>query len=63
MKTEDLTDDQYDRILEVATRTDPPQDAHELIEATQPTIGCDGAVATPWCRMMLCIEKDGYCHT
>jgi len=28
-----------------------------------PTIGCDDAVAAPWCGMWLCIEKDGYCHT
>ena len=27
------------------------------------TIGCDGAVALPWCGMWLCIETDGYIHS
>ena len=29
----------------------------------QPTFGCDGAVALPWCGMWLCIERDGYVHS
>lgn len=28
-----------------------------------PTVGCDGAVALPWCNMWLCIERDGYTHS
>ena len=29
----------------------------------QPTFGCDGAIAVPWCGMWLCIERDGYTHS
>jgi hypothetical protein len=29
----------------------------------QPTFGCDGAIALPWCGMWLCIERDGYTHS
>ena len=35
----------------------------EFRRTVQPTFGCDGAIAVPWCGMWLCIEKDGYCHT
>jgi hypothetical protein len=28
-----------------------------------PTIGCDGAIAVPWCGMWLAIERDGYTHS
>lgn len=28
-----------------------------------PTVGCDGAVALPWCGMRLCIERNGYTHS
>ena len=31
--------------------------------SVEPTIGCDDAVAAPWCGMWLCIETNGYCHT
>lgn len=29
----------------------------------QPTFGCDGAVALPWCGMWLVVERDGYVHS
>ena len=35
----------------------------ELLDKAEPTFGCDGAVAVPWCGMWLCIETDGYCHS
>lgn len=35
----------------------------ELRGKLQPTFGCDGAVALPWCGMWLCIERDGYTHS
>jgi hypothetical protein len=28
-----------------------------------PTIGCDGALAVPFCGFWLCIERDGYTHS
>ena len=31
-------------------------------KTVQPTIGCDNAIAVPWCGMWLCIETDGYTH-
>lgn len=35
----------------------------EMRKRAQPTFGCDGAIALPWCGMWLCIERDGYCHS
>jgi hypothetical protein len=29
----------------------------------QPTFGCYGAVAVPWCGMYVCIEGDGHAHS
>jgi len=35
----------------------------DLRRRALPTIGCDGAVALPYCGMWLCIESDGYTHS
>jgi hypothetical protein len=35
----------------------------DFLDSVQPTFGCDGAVTVKWCRMWLCVERDGYCHT
>ncbi len=39
------------------------ENPNELVNRAQHTIGCDGAVAVPWCGMLLCIENDGYTHS
>jgi hypothetical protein len=35
----------------------------EFRKLAQPTFGCDGAIAVPWCGMWLAIERDGYVHS
>lgn len=35
----------------------------KLRRLAQPTIGCGGAIALPWCGMWLCIETDGTYHS
>lgn len=35
----------------------------DFVNLAQPTIGCDGMVAFPWCNMWLAIEQDGYTHS
>ena len=40
-----------------------PTSYRALRKLAQPTFGCDGAIALPWCGMWLCIERDGYTHS
>jgi hypothetical protein len=61
---QDLTEAQEDAIrakFEISHGT--YISAEEMINAATSTVGCDGAVAVPWCGMWLCIERDGYTHT
>ena len=35
----------------------------EFRRSVKGTICCDGAVTVHWCRMWLCIERDGHVHS
>ncbi len=56
-----MTREQIDSIRRKAEQS--KENPNELLYKAQPTIGCDGAVALPWCGMWLCIERDGYTHS
>lgn len=56
-----MTPKQIEAIKNVAARNGDDPDT--LMAKAQPTFGCDGAVALPWCGMWLCIETDGYTHS
>ena len=58
-----LTELQRETIKRKHTQSDQGVSLEEFIATSQPTIGCDDAVAIQWCGMWLCIETDGYCHT
>jgi hypothetical protein len=40
-----------------------PLSYKQVRASIQPTFGCDGAVALPYCGMFVCIERDGYAHS
>lgn len=40
-----------------------PLSYKQVRSTIQPTFGCDGAVALPYCGMFVCIERDGYAHS
>lgn len=35
----------------------------DFVATAAPTVGCDAAIAVPWCGMVLCIETDGHTHS
>ena len=39
------------------------QTYHQFRRLVMAEFGGYGAISVPWCGMMLCIERDGYCHT
>jgi len=56
-----MTDAQRAAIRNAAERSN--ESFETLMAKAQCTIGCDGAIALPWCGMWLCIERDGYTHS
>ncbi|MAH45958.1 hypothetical protein CMI37_09005 [Candidatus Pacearchaeota archaeon] len=58
-----MTKEQDIAILKKWKQNQDNKSLDAMRESAVPTIGCDGAIAVPWCGMWLCIETDGYCHT
>jgi len=57
------TKEQRKAIKRVFDRLPAEATYRDFRKLVQPTFGCDGAVALPWCGMWLLVEQDGYCHS
>ena len=58
-----MTKAQYETIKRKHEQSSDGKTLLEFLRLVTPTIGCDEAIAVPWCGMWLCIERNGYCHT
>lgn len=58
-----ITEQQWEAIKRLAAHEDNTWPVSDLLNETQPVIGCGGVIAVPWCGMYVCIEPDGRGHT
>tara|TARA_R110000803_G_scaffold210841_1_gene284278 strand:- start:5177 stop:5602 length:426 start_codon:yes stop_codon:yes gene_type:complete len=58
-----MTSEQYSKVLEKYQQSQNDMSLEAFVKSAMSIFACDGAIALPWCGMVLCIERDGYCHT